>query len=178
VSAVADPREFSDIENLYCGSVYPNLELFAPEAETALCIFCAEWLGMQDAYWVAKAGLVGTCVDLQGAKLEQMRELYPEGWEFVEADAYVYAEAAVEADLWWDVVSLDPWTNQFERCADLIGTWTALARKLVVLGHGNYRLTLPYRLTPPEAPQGWTLVETIKRSDFRGGVYWLVFARD
>jgi hypothetical protein len=171
VGAVAT-RTFDDIENLYCGSVYPNIKLFAPEAETALCIFCAEWLGMQDAYWVAKAGLTGTCVDRQGDKLAQMRELYPDGWEFVEADAYVYAEAAVREEMWWDVVTLDPWTGQFQRCADLIDTWTTLARQLVILGHGHYRLE------PPKAPEGWTLVETIKRSDFKGGVNWLVFARD
>jgi hypothetical protein len=166
VGAVAT---FDEIENLYCGSVYPNIRLFAPEAETALCLFCAEWLGMQDAYWVAKAGLKGTCVDLQGDKLEQMRAVYPEGWEYVEDDAYAFVE---HTDRQWDVVTLDPWTGQFQRCADLIGTWTTLARQCVVLGHGYYRLT------PPEAPEGWTLATTIKRSDYKGGVNWLVFTRD
>jgi hypothetical protein len=168
VATVTAPT-FADIENLYCGTVYPNLEEYA--GDTALCLFCAEWLGMQDAYWVAKAGLIGTCVDVQGEKLEQMREVYPEGWEFVEADVYAYAHAAVREEMWWDVVTLDPWTGQFDQCAKLIDTWSALARKVVVLGHGNYRLT------PPEAPEGWELSETIKRSDYKGGIYWLVFKR-
>ena len=43
---------------------------------------------------------------------------------------------------------------------------------MVVLGHGNYRLR------EPEAPDEWSLVQRIKRSDFKGGCYWLVFARD
>ena len=43
---------------------------------------------------------------------------------------------------------------------------------LIILGHGNYRLE------PPEAPEGWTHAETIRRSDFKGGVNWLVFTRD
>ena len=161
---------FEDIENLYCGSVYPNLEEYA--GGTALCLFCAEWLGMQDAYWVAKAGLKGTCVDLQDGKLLSMALRYPDGWEFTYDDVYDFAPRAVSEGRQWDVVTLDPWTGQFQQCADLMGTWTALARKVVILGHGNYRLT------PPEAPEGWTLSQTIKRSDYKGGIYWLVFTRD
>jgi hypothetical protein len=164
--------EFAKIENLYCGSVYPSPERFMQGCETALCLFCAEWLGMQDAYWLAKAGLGGLCVDLQGDKLEQMRELYPEGWGFVKADVYGFAEAAKREEMCWDVVTLDPWTGQFEKCAALIETWCTLARKVVVLGHGNYRLSAP------AAPNGWQHVETIRRSDFKGGVNWLVYVRD
>lgn len=169
--AVVADQNFEDIEDLYCGSVYPNPRTF-DGCESALCLFSAEWLGKQDVYWLAKAGLTGTCVDLQGDKLAQMRELYPEGWKFHEDDVYGFSELAVERGWQWDVVNLDPWTGQFQQCADLIDRWTTLARKVVVIGHGNYRLT------PPEAPEGWTLVQTIKRSDFKGHVDWLVFKRD
>ena len=171
MGAVAPPKVLSDIENLYCGSVYPGSQFFEG-CETALCLFSAEWLGMQDAYWIAKHGMTGTCVDLQADKLAQMRELYPEGWEFIEADAYEFAQESLEEGREWDALTLDPWTGQFEKCADLLPTWTALARNTVVLGHGNYRLTRP------EAPEGWTMTQAILRSDFKGGVYWLVFQRD
>ena len=172
MGAVAiEPEQFSDLEDLYCGSVYPNPQVFEG-CKTALCLFSAEWLGKQDVYWLAKAGLTGTCVDLNGNNLSRMREIYPEGWEFVEADAYDFAQAAVEEDVQWDVVNLDPWTGQFDQCAKLLETWTTLARKVVVLGHGNYRLHRP------EAPKGWTLSHDIKRGDFKGGVFWLVFTRD
>jgi hypothetical protein len=170
VGTVTSPT-FAEIENRYCGTVYPNLRNFEG-CETALCLFCAEWLGMQDAYWVAKAGLFGTCVDLQGEKLQQMRDVYPDDWEFVEADVYAYAQVAVREEMSWDVVTLDPWTGQFQQCADLMETWTTLARKVVVLGHGNYRLT------PPDAPEGWTLAHTIKRSDYKGGINWLVLTKE
>jgi hypothetical protein len=159
-----------DIESLYCGTVYPGPQFFEG-CETALCIFSAEWLGMQDAYWIAQHGLRGTCVDLQGDKLAQMREIYPQGWEFVEADAYDFAAGAVVEGRQWDALTLDPWTGQFQQCADLLPTWTTLARKTVVLGHGNYRLIRP------EAPEGWTMTEAIKRSDFKGSVDWLVFQK-
>lgn len=170
-TAVADPQTFEQIEDLYCGSVYPGPQTFEG-CETALCLFSAEWLGKQDVYWLAKHGLTGTCVDLNGDNLSRMQEMYPEGWEFVEADAYQYAQAALVEEMWWDVVNLDPWTGQFDRCAQLIETWTTLARKVVVLGHGNYRAQRP------EVPEGWRLAFDIRRGDFRGGVWWLVYQRD
>jgi hypothetical protein len=164
----APPEQFSDIEDLYCGSVYPRVER-GQGYETALCLFSAMWYGMQDVYWIAKAGLVGMCVDLDGEKLNAMREVYPEGWEFVEGDVFEFAE---DTDRTWDVVTLDPWTGQFERCADLLPLWCSLAESRVVLGHGNYRLP------DPVAPEGWQLVLKLKRSDYKGGIYWMVYERD
>lgn len=170
MGSVTAPQTFSDIENLYCGSVFPNPRVFHG-CETALCLFTAEWLGQQDVYWLAKAGLVGDCVDLQFDKLVEMQALYPEGWRFHKADVYDFAAEAEEQGRKWDVVTLDPWTGQFEKCADLIGLWTALARRVVVLGHGNYRLP------PPAPPEGWAVRDVMKRSDFKGGVYWYVMER-
>lgn len=167
MAAVATaPSSFEEIEDLYCGSVYPGPRFFEG-CETALCLFSAMWHGRQDVYWLAKAGLTGTCVDLDGARLSEMAAVYPAGWEFVQEDVFEFA-GATERE--WDVVTLDPWTGQFERCADLLPVWAGLARRVVVLGHGNYRLRVP------EAPEGWRLVDRFKRSDFKGGIYWLVFA--
>jgi len=170
VGSLSSP-EFLEIEELYCGSVFPNKRRFFSQCQTALCIFCAEWLGMQDAYWVARAGLVGECVDTNGEKLAEMKLRYPDDWQFHTADAYEFAQEAVEDGRQWDMLTLDPWSGQFEKCADLMDTWTTLARKVVVLGHGNYRLEVP------QAPSGWKLATSIKRTDFKGGVFWLVFAR-
>lgn len=155
---------FEAIEVPYCGTVYPTDLLDG--CETALCLFSAAWHGRQDVYWLAKAGLVGTCVDLDGEKLAEMQAVYPDGWEFVEADVYDYVHDQPRE---WDVVTLDPWTGQFERCADMIDVWCSLATKVVILGHGNYRLR------EPEAPEGWKLERKIRRSDFKGGINWLVF---
>jgi hypothetical protein len=168
----AEPQTFEDIEHLYCGSVYPNASRLKREGcETALCLFSAEWLGRQDVYWLAKAGIDVTCIDLNGEKLERMEQMYPEGFKYIQGDAYDFAEMALEQRQEWDVVTLDPWTGQFDQCAKLIDTWTKLARKVVILGHGNYRLSAP------EAPEGWKHTLTIKRSDFKGGINWLVYER-
>jgi hypothetical protein len=160
--------EFAAIEVPYCGSVYPRID----GCEDALCVFSAEWHGRQDVYWLAKRGLATHCVDLNGTNLQEMADVYPNRFTFTVCDAYEFAEYAVEDGQSWDVVTLDPWCGQFERCAAMMDTWAALARKVIVLGHGYYRLE------EPAAPEGWSLKAKTKRTDFRGGVYWYVFQKD
>ena len=167
MTTVETPQAFKDIEVPYCGAVYPGPKL-REGCSTALCLFSAMWLGRQDVYWLAKAGLTGTCVDLDGERLAQMEAVYPDGWEFVTADVFDYVRDQTRT---WDLVTLDPWSGQFERCAEMLPVWTSLANRVVVLGHGNYRLR------EPEPPDGWSLAHRFKRSDFKGGVYWLVFTK-
>jgi len=170
VAAVsAAPTVLRDIEHLYCGSVFPGPQYFEG-CETALCLFSAAWHGRQDAYWIAKYGMRGWCVDLDRGRLDEMKAVYPEGWGFFPGDAFEYVKAVQPG--FFDVITLDPFTNLFEKCADMLPTWCELANRVVVLGHGNYRLT------EPPAPEGWSQVAKVKRSDFKGGIYWLAYARD
>jgi hypothetical protein len=134
--------------------------------ETALVLFAAAYYGRQDALWVADAGLRATCVDSDSEKLVAMHHIYPGDWKMVVADVYEWASAA---DGKWDVVTLDPFTNDFVRCADLIGTWCRLARRAVVLGTGPKSAVT--------APAGWRITSVQKRSDFRNGVFWTTLER-
>lgn len=142
-----------------CGP-YPTDKLVG--LETALILFSAAFGGMNDCAWIADAGLRATCVDLDGERLDEMREQYPDGWEFVRLDAYEFA--AVDAQ--WDVVSCDPFTNEFDRCADNVEAWCRLARHVVILGTGTH--------TVVEPPAGWKVTAKVKRSEYAGGVYWTV----
>jgi hypothetical protein len=69
----------------------------------------------------------------------------------------------------WGVVTLDPWTNQFQRCADNLQAWCWLARHAVVLGTGHS--------TDVTAPAGWRVADVRKRSEYDGGVFWTVLER-
>ena len=133
--------------------------------ETALVLFAAGFHGRQDAYWIAEAGIRGTCVDHDADKLGEMAAVYPRGWTFIPADVYEYAEATGEM---WDVVSIDCPSNHFERCAALVPLWCNLARKAVVLG-ANRESASTVRRSP-----GWAMTELRRRSDFAGGSYWAV----
>lgn len=144
--------------------VYPRTYLDG--CETALVVFAAAFMGAQDAIWIHDAGLDATCIDHDARLLDLMRGLYPSGWEFLEVDAYEWLETAEGG---WDVVSVDSPTGHFERCAEWLPIFCRLARRLVVIGIGTD--------THVEAPDGWEIVECIKRSDYEGGVYWSVLCR-
>jgi hypothetical protein len=144
---------------------YPTDKLIG--CETALILFAAAFGGMNDCAWVADAGLRATCVDLDGEKLEEMKPLYPDDWKFVCKNAYQVGVDAVVSQ--WDVVSLDPYTNEFTRCADNIKAWCRLARHIVILGTGTH--------TVVNEPAGWTISQRIKRSTYAGGVWWTVLER-
>lgn len=133
--------------------------------ETALVLFAAAFHGAQDALWIADAGLTATCVDVDKQRLHEMANLYPEDWTFVDADVFEYATTATPRD----VVSLDPPSNLFDKCAELLPLWCLIARKAVILGTGKD--------TVVDVPDGWYLDGYRQRSHFLGGVFWAVLKR-
>lgn len=150
-----------DIRELEHGASYPGAAIRG--SRTALVLFAAQWLGKQDAYWIAAEGLTGTCLDLQPDKLREMEQIYPDGWEFICADVFTFTETTTRV---WDVVSIDCPTSDFQTCADLLDRWCSLARDAVILGSGWD--------TKVEAPDGWRVEDVRKRSDYCGGVFWTV----
>lgn len=136
------------------------------DARTALVLFSSAWYGMQDAYYVAAAGLRATCVDIRSENFEDMQRLYPEGWEFVQDDAYEFVKRTQRK---WDVVTVDCPSGHFQKCADLLPTLCRLARRAVVLGSGA--------ATRVEMPEGWRELTRNRRSMMYGGVYWTVAVR-
>lgn len=146
------------------GRVYPRDRLEG--CETALAGFCAGFLGRQDCAWLMQAGIVATCIDTDTDRLNQMAPLYPDSWTFVAGDIFDHAPALYRQGERFDVVTLDPPTSLFERCADTIELWTALANRIVVVGTGRH--------TDVRIPAGWRQTRLTRRSDFQGGVYWTV----
>lgn len=147
------------------GIAYPR-EILS-ECGDALVLFAAGFLGRQDAFWIADAGLTAVCVDARLKPLHEMAAVYPADWQFVIGD--VYELAAFDALATADLVSIDCPSGHFDRCADMVAVWCALARRYVVLG-----TSLDIEL---ELPDGWVEVERRYRSDFAGGTYWAVLKR-
>lgn len=131
--------------------------------ETALLLFAAGFHGAQDGIFIADAGLRATCVDIRPDKLMEMAHAYPRSWEFVVADAYLFASDATGP---WDIVSVDCPSDHFHRCAELAPRWCNLAHRAVVLGTGHD--------TSVTAPKGWRITRIMQRSVFAGGTYWTV----
>lgn len=163
---IAAPATLEEIRDEEAGASYPCDVLAG--CRTALVVFAAGFFGRQDAYWVAEANLRATCIDVDADRLDAMAAVYPTGWDFLEADAYVWAPRQTGR---WDVVSVDCPTGHFERCADLLPTWCRLAGHAVVLGTGPNHETLVI-------PEGWRLAEVRRRSNYVvGGVWWAVLER-
>jgi hypothetical protein len=129
--------------------------------ETALIVFAAEFGGMNDAAWIVDHPLSVTCVDINEEKLEEMRVHYPADWSYICMDAY-----QLPSSIRYDVVSLDPFTNHFQKCADQIALWCQIARYAVIIGTGTD--------TTIVSPPGWQQTDCLKRSDYQGGVFWTV----
>lgn len=129
--------------------------------ESALIVFAAEFGGMNDAAWIVDAGLRATCVDINADRLKAMRANYPGDWDYVCQDAYTFTSPQQ-----YDVVSLDPFTHHFQRCADNIEAWCRLARRAVIIGTGTD--------TTIVSPAGWHQTDCVKRTSYQGGVFWTV----
>lgn len=100
--------------------------------ETGLCLFSAAFMGWNDVIHFARKGIQTTCVDTDGAKLEEMRVVYPDGWEFLEANAFEFAQNAGRQ---WDAVSVDPFLGNAENhVRRMWGVFLGLARCVATIG--------------------------------------------
>lgn len=112
---------------------YPSRLL--PVGGTGLCLFAAAFLGAQDAYHMAIAGMELDLVDADGDRLREMAPLYPLARRHVK-DAWEYAEQAREIGYVWDVVSVDSWTGEIEpRVMGSLDLWCSLASVMVTVTH-------------------------------------------
>jgi hypothetical protein len=132
-----------------------------------LLLFAAAFLGVNDAIHFAIAGLDATLVDVDAARLEEMRALYRDDrWRWIVGDAWAFAREARDAGAKWDVVSVDTFTGDAERRSlDDLEAWTSLARHAVTV---TATRDAAYRV-----PRRWT-ARILPRSP---SAYWLVLER-
>jgi hypothetical protein len=150
--------------------------------DNVLCVFSAAFLGRNAEAYIRDAGhLQVTCVDSDAAKLEEMRPLYPPEWKFVAADAHEFRRLSLSESR--DVVVLDPWTQHVAREMVKLPEWCALARRAIIVGATSawfaemgYPPTVE-GLRPWLACFGFAPSEVIHRSDYNGGVWWIVAER-
>lgn len=105
-----------------------------PKGGTALALFAAAFLGVNDAIHFARNDMTATCVDIDAERLDEMADLYPYDWDFVLGDAWEYAEEARYDGIRWDVVSVDTYTGTAtNRSLAELELWCALADKAVAV---------------------------------------------
>ena len=102
------------------------------ESRTALCLFGAAFQGANDGQALAQRGMHVTVEDIDTEAIERMRANGPAA-EYIVCDAYEYAAMNLGRRR-WDVVSVDPFTNQMARCWAERLLFMGLARRMLVLG--------------------------------------------
>lgn len=100
---------------------------------TAICFFCAGFLGANVESFVQAAGIRAIGVDNDAEMVERMRPLYPD-FDLVIADAYEHLDALVLQGAKFDLVTVDPPLGQMTRCFDRRHKFKSLARDYLVLG--------------------------------------------
>jgi len=144
------------------------------EARDAACFFGAAFLGRNAEVFLATDLAIPRAwiVDSDATALDAMRRVYADlcpRWTFVRGDAYEVAEAMDRDDVAFDLVTVDPWSQDIARALGALSLWCAVARRWVVIG--------ARRADPvPDLPHGWRLAARVERSDHRGGIDWLVLA--
>lgn len=153
---------------------YPK-ELLAG-IESGLLLFASGFGGANDGYWFREMGVPQvTAVDIDPATIETMRCEYPASWDWRMADAFEFALEQTEAYRLWDVVSADLPSSMPLQMVDDLPLWCAVAARFVISTVMRHNFPgRPVLSQLPAPPAGWQYQRLIKRSEHRGGVYWLV----
>lgn len=151
-------------------------------SQDVLLLFGSGRGGAADGRWVAEAGYRNvTVVDWDAATLEPMMAKAPEGWRSLERDILQWlGDPAWHTQ--WAYLSADPPSQLAPQIVELLPTWLSYARHYATItmyrhcfaGEGEPSHRSPELAAPPK---GWRYTNLIKRSGFRGGIYWLVCER-
>lgn len=158
-------------------------------ARDACCFFAGAFLGRNDAAYLHTAGITDVaCVDTDEAKLIEMHEIYPPTWKWLARDAYEVARETQDSRRKADVVTVDPWTGDIGRALWALPLWLAVTERVLIIGTcldwfdsmklpatldgANEWITRQHWSGAPTPPPATRLV---KYSEYRGGLWWLVF---
>ncbi len=159
-------------------------------ADSAICFFGAGFLGRNDVVHLWAAGVPNVViVDTDEAKLTEMHERYSmPAWKFETGNAFGIAAALIDKTKWSAaIVTVDPWTGDVAKALNSLPLWLSLTRRALVIGV-TAEWFEAYHLPPTLdgfnewiGRQFWNgatvpaATRLVKRSEFRGGVWWAVF---
>jgi hypothetical protein len=114
---------------------------------TGLLLFGCAFNGGNDGAHLRKAGLRCTVVDTDNERIEIMRPHYPRDWTFVCCDAFRFAADARRREARFDVVSVDPFSNDADRVFESIESLLMpIARRMLVVGVESKNIVRARRL--------------------------------
>lgn len=146
--------------------------------ESALILFGSGRGGAADGRWFAEARIENvTVVDWDAATLDPMMASAPASWRCVCTDISEFERVLLSRK--WGHVSADPPSQLAPQILERMQRWLECAYASATITLYRHCFIGEPSLDAPELvpPAGWTFTELILRSDFRGGIYWLVCER-
>jgi hypothetical protein len=175
------PKTLDDVRA--AKGVFPADEI--EPGDTVLDLMCAGFWGANAAIHVLDrkpSRYVG--VDIDGAKLDVMRGIYPA--DVCEFRRELAERVIADIDDLADVLICDPWTQGIPEWMDRLGTLSFAASRVVILGTCDSWLKAHGLEPTPESLNGWAIrgpilptfrkcTRVIRRSDHLGGTFWTVW---
>lgn len=155
------------------GLAYPTRILEG--CESGLLLFASGRGGQTDGWAFSDLSPV-VAVDWDHGTLERLKKAAPSHWDFILEDAFEFAQTYGSQ---FDVVSVDAPSHFAPTLIEHIPLWLSIAGKAATITVYRHCFAGQPSLQAPEleAPNGWRFTDLIKRSEFRGGIYWLVAER-
>jgi O-antigen/teichoic acid export membrane protein len=180
-AAPGAPTSLDDVRRTADPATFPRDAV--RDATSAACFFGAAFHGRNDAVHLADAGVADVVVvDVDDAKLAEMRAVYPAAWRFVVGDAYAAARDMASRGERVDVAVVDAWQSECDRALEELPLWLAVARRRVLVTVAKPWLD-ERGLAPDVASlaawiRGRGIVAEVealhRRADWSGGTWWLV----
>lgn len=146
------------------------------DIDSVLLLFASGFGGINDGCHVREAGIAQvTAVDTDAVTLAAMEAEYPDHWEFEQMDAFGLCRYTTRR---WQLVSADLPSSMPLEMVDRLPLFTRVAERYVVSTVCRHNFPGEVSLEElPAAPEGWRYRQLVRRSDYRGGIWWLVSER-
>ena len=152
------------------------------EVNTAISFFSAHFHGLNDIVHLYQNNVKNIWInDLNEKLLRETAELYDLQDYMLPGDAFEVARLCAEAEMSFDLVVCDPFTGLMKEVIEDQSFYNICSRYLVfgvtkslILEKGNGDLDRMFRKLSDQ----FTVQSAVKRSDFKGGVYWVLLSKN
>lgn len=157
-------------------------------AKSAAAFYTAALMGVRDIIHLNDHQIPDvTLVDLDAEKIEEMKKVYPSGWDYVVDDAHKVMKRFREEGRKFDVLVLDPWTHRQRVDMEQLGTLLDITNRHIVISLSANSYFRQSSISP-DSPDA--LLEHLQGLDDRvatvdvqlctnldGGLYWVTIGK-
>ncbi len=167
------------------GRPFPQFTL--ANANSGICIYSVALHGVRDVIHLRDKQVKRvTLVDIDREKMEEMKKIYPQRWEYLVGDAFETLDRLKRDDQTFDVVVLDPWIHEQTRNLDRLGDLLDIANRYVVISLSMKSFFAEHGLPTKADALGAFLKARDSRvkearlmfcTAFDGGMYWATICK-